>query len=142
MDITTFSEDSFDEINWINETFKDVKKNKDVSIDFQLFISCNVVIIDFVQLQNAISGAIGKLQLYVQQLDATIEQTTQQIIQNQTEVVGQSKTLHTQCLNFREKMNDLEKDIFLNNTESETALCNLERLDNLKNKLMVEFKLT
>ncbi|CAO1390021.1 unnamed protein product [Diamesa hyperborea] len=115
MDITTFSEDSFDEINWINETFKDVKTNKD----------------------NAISGAIGKLQLYVQQLDATIEQTTQQIIQNQTEVVGQSKTLHTQCLNFREKMNDLEKDIFLNNTESETALCNLERLDNLKTKLMV-----
>ena len=94
------------------------------------------------QLQNAISGAIGKLQLYVQQLDATIEHTTQQIIQNQTEVVGQSKTLHTQCLNFREKMNDLEKDIFLNNTESETALCNLERLDNLKTKLMVDFELT
>ena len=94
------------------------------------------------QLQNAISGAIGKLQLYVQQLDATIEQTTQQIIHNQTEVVGQSKTLHTQCLNFREKMNALEKDIFLNNTESETALCNLERLDNLKNKLMVDFELT
>lgn len=142
MDITTFSEDSFDEINWINETFKDVKKNKDVSIILQLFFYCNIVIIDFVQLQSAISGAIGKLQLYVQQLDATIEQTTQQIIQNQTEVVGQSKTLHTQCLNFREKMNDLEKDIFLNNTESETALCNLERLDNLKNKLMVDFELT
>lgn len=74
-----------------------------------------------------------KLQLYVQQANASIETTTHNIISSIPSISNDSRALMEQAKALKGKMNLLEKDI----SKSETAfsMANLERLDDLKVKL-------
>ncbi|RZF38842.1 hypothetical protein LSTR_LSTR015977, partial [Laodelphax striatellus] len=90
-DISSFSDDNFEVKDWINQTFRtaEAQENKDAFV----------------------SSTVMKLQLYVQQVNSALEETSQQVLQGLPRVMRDAKMIHQEALMLREKMQSIRHEI-------------------------------
>ncbi|CAL7939223.1 unnamed protein product [Xylocopa violacea] len=112
MDVSAFSEDTFDVKDWINKTFKsaEAQENKDAFV----------------------SSLVMKLQLYVQQVNGALEETSQSVLSSLPRVLRDTQLLQQEALALREKMVAVKQEIEKDTVSSMTTL---ERIDRIKTDL-------
>nr|CAD7593363.1 unnamed protein product [Timema genevievae] len=115
MDIAAFSDDNFEAKAWINKTFKsaEAQENKDAFV----------------------SSLVMKLQLYVQQVNGALEDTSQQVFQSLPRVMRDTELLHQEALLLREKMQLVKVEIAKVEQDTGQSMATLERIDNIKTEL-------
>ncbi|KAK2585977.1 hypothetical protein KPH14_010552 [Odynerus spinipes] len=115
MDVSAFSEDTFDAKEWINRTFKsaEAQENKDAFV----------------------SSLVMKLQLYVQQVNSALEETSQCVLSSLPRVLRDSQLLHQEALALKEKMATVKQEIAKVEESTVSSIESLERLDRIKTQL-------
>ncbi|XP_046996397.1 conserved oligomeric Golgi complex subunit 7 isoform X1 [Schistocerca americana] len=115
MDISAFSEDNFDVKEWINKTFRraEAQENRDAFA----------------------SSLVMKLQLYVQQVNSALEDTSQQILQSLPRIMRDTEILQQEAMLLGEKMNAVKKDIEKVEQDTGQSMATLEHIDHLKTQL-------
>uniref|UniRef100_A0A1B6JSV6 Conserved oligomeric Golgi complex subunit 7 n=2 Tax=Homalodisca liturata TaxID=320908 RepID=A0A1B6JSV6_9HEMI len=115
MDISAFSDDSFDPKEWINKTFQtaDTQDNKAVIVNTM----------------------VKKLQLYVQQVNNALEETSQQVLQSLPRIMRDSEMLHQEAVTLRDRMQSVRQEIAKVEKDTGEAMATLERLDIAKTRL-------
>ncbi|PNF30970.1 hypothetical protein B7P43_G02082 [Cryptotermes secundus] len=117
MDVAAFSDDNFQVEDWINKTFKfaEAQENKDAFV----------------------SSLIMKLQLYVQQVNSALEDTSQQVLQSLPRVMRDTEILHQEALLLRDKMHSVKQEIAKVEQDTGQSMKILERIDTLKTELQI-----
>ncbi|XP_076294187.1 conserved oligomeric Golgi complex subunit 7 [Lasioglossum baleicum] len=115
MDVSAFSEDTFDVKDWINKTFKtaEAQENKDAFV----------------------SSLVMKLQLYVQQVNGALEETSQSVLSSLPRVLRDTQLLQLEALALREKMVAVKQEIEKAEKDSASSMATLERIDRIKTDL-------
>ncbi|CAK9812034.1 Conserved oligomeric Golgi complex subunit 7 [Anthophora plagiata] len=115
MDVSAFSEDSFDVKDWINKTFKsaEAQENKDAFV----------------------SSLVMKLQLYVQQVNGALEETSQSVLSSLPRVLRDTQLLQQEALALREKMVVVKHEIEKVEKGTASSMVTLERIDRIKTNL-------
>ncbi|XP_026292133.1 conserved oligomeric Golgi complex subunit 7 isoform X1 [Frankliniella occidentalis] len=115
MDMSAFSDDNFDAKDWINATFRtpEVKDNRDAFV----------------------SSLVMKLQLYVQQVNSALEETSQQVLQSLPRVMRDTDVLQQETLLLREKMKTVREEMSKVQSDTGESLATLEHIDQLKMRL-------
>ncbi|XP_046385615.1 conserved oligomeric Golgi complex subunit 7 [Ischnura elegans] len=116
MDISSFSADNFDMKTWINETLRNADSEEN--------------------LENVLSTLVMKLQLYVQQVNSALEDTSQQVLQNLPRVVRDTETLQREAITLGEKMKIVKEEICKVEQDTGQSMVMPERLDRLKTKML------
>ena len=78
---------------------------------------------------------MSKLQLYVQQVNSALEDTSQQVLQNMPRIIKDANNLQHETIVLRTKMTEMQNEISQVQKETGACMYGLERLDNLKSKL-------
>ncbi|XP_012242067.1 conserved oligomeric Golgi complex subunit 7 [Bombus impatiens] len=117
MDVSAFSEDIFDVKDWINKTFKSVEaqENKDAFV----------------------SSLVMKLQLYVQQVNGALEETSQSVLSSLPRVLRDTQLLQQEALALREKMVAVKQEIEKVEKDTASSMATLERIDKIKTDLQI-----
>ncbi|XP_076681103.1 conserved oligomeric Golgi complex subunit 7 isoform X2 [Andrena cerasifolii] len=117
MDVSAFSEDNFDVKDWINKTFKsaEAQENKDAFV----------------------SSLVMKLQLYVQQVNGALEETSQSVLSSLPRVLRDTQLLQQEALALREKMVAVKQEIEEVEKNSASSMATLERIDRIKTDLQI-----
>ncbi|XP_078039653.1 conserved oligomeric Golgi complex subunit 7 isoform X2 [Augochlora pura] len=115
MDVSAFSEDTFDVKDWINKTFKtaEAQENKDAFV----------------------SSLVMKLQLYVQQVNGALEETSQSVLSSLPRVLRDTQLLQLEALALREKMVAVKQEIEKAEKDTASSMATLERIDKIKTDL-------
>ncbi|XP_031848489.1 conserved oligomeric Golgi complex subunit 7 isoform X3 [Nomia melanderi] len=115
MDVSAFSEDTFDVKDWINKTFKtaEAQENKDAFV----------------------SSLVMKLQLYVQQVNGALEETSQSVLSSLPRVLRDTQLLQLEALALREKMVVVKQEIEKAEKDTASSMATLERMDRIKTDL-------
>ncbi|PSN54981.1 Conserved oligomeric Golgi complex subunit 7 [Blattella germanica] len=92
-----------------------------------------------------VSSLVMKLQLYVQQVNCALEDTSQQVLQNLPRVMRDTEVLHQEALLLRDKMHSVKQEIAkslrrlsaVHSVEQDTgqSMATLEQIDSLKTEL-------
>ncbi|XP_012283850.1 conserved oligomeric Golgi complex subunit 7 isoform X2 [Orussus abietinus] len=114
-DVSAFSEEGFDAKKWINGSFEsaEAKENKDAFI----------------------SSLVMKLQLYVQQLNGALEETSQSVLSSLPRVLRDTRLLQQEALILRDKMIAVKQEIAEVEKETGSSMAALERIDRIKTDL-------
>ncbi|XP_021926091.1 conserved oligomeric Golgi complex subunit 7 isoform X2 [Zootermopsis nevadensis] len=125
MDVAAFSDDNFEVKNWINKTFKsaEAQENRDVNAIYQFK---NLAFV---------SSLVMKLQLYVQQVNSALEDTSQQVLQSLPRVMRDTEILHQEALLLRDKMHSVKQEIAKVEQDTAQSMKTLERIDRIKTEL-------
>lgn len=83
------------------------------------------------------TSLVSKLQLYVQQVNETIEDTSQEILYTLPSVIKDVQNLQAQASALKSSICDVEREISVVQDETSTGIGRLEYLDNLKTQLQV-----
>ncbi|KAH0950272.1 hypothetical protein HN011_010098 [Eciton burchellii] len=115
MDVSAFSEDNFDVKEWINWTFKsaEAQKNKDAFV----------------------SSLVMKLQLYVQQVNGALEETSQSVLSSLPRILRDTQLLQQETLALREKMVAVKQEIAKVEKDTASSMAMLEKIDRIKTGL-------
>ncbi|XP_017762611.1 PREDICTED: conserved oligomeric Golgi complex subunit 7 [Eufriesea mexicana] len=115
MDVSAFSEDTFDVKGWINKTFKstEAQENKDAFV----------------------SSLVMKLQLYVQQVNGALEETSQSVLSSLPRVLRDTQLLQQEALALREKMVAVKQEIEKVEKDTASSMATLEKIDRIKTDL-------
>ncbi|XP_066586605.1 conserved oligomeric Golgi complex subunit 7 [Prorops nasuta] len=115
MDVSAFSDDSFDVKDWINKTFKtaEAQENKDAFV----------------------SSLVMKLQLYVQQVNGALEETSQSVLSGLPRVLRDTQLLQQEALALKEKMVTVKQEIAKVEKDTASSIESLERIDRIKTSL-------
>ncbi|KAJ8983014.1 hypothetical protein NQ317_014311 [Molorchus minor] len=116
MDIGSFSNDDFDTKSWINDILKNSETQKEPSYTMSL---------------------VMKLQLYVQQVNNALEETSQQVLASLPKIVHDTKNLQQEALVLKEKMAVVRKEIEKIEHDTGKSINTIERLDSMKTMLNV-----
>lgn len=81
------------------------------------------------------ASMVSKLQLYVQQVNSSIEDTSQQILSDLPQIVDEVQLLQVNATSLKSSISHVEKEIAKVQNETGDGLQRLEHLDNLKTKL-------
>nr|CAD7404092.1 unnamed protein product [Timema poppensis] len=76
-----------------------------------------------------------KLQLYVQQVNSALEDTSQQVLQSLPRVMRDTELLHQEALLLWEKMQLVKVEIAKVEQDTGQSMATLERIDNIKTEL-------
>ncbi|OAD53599.1 Conserved oligomeric Golgi complex subunit 7, partial [Eufriesea mexicana] len=114
-DVSAFSEDTFDVKGWINKTFKstEAQENKDAFV----------------------SSLVMKLQLYVQQVNGALEETSQSVLSSLPRVLRDTQLLQQEALALREKMVAVKQEIEKVEKDTASSMATLEKIDRIKTDL-------
>lgn len=117
MDISAFSDENFEVKEWINKTFRaiDAQENKNALVNTM----------------------VKKLQLYVQQVNSALEDTSQQVLQSLPRIIRDSEMLHQEALLLQEKMKSIKEEIAKVEKDTGESMATLERIDRVKTELQV-----
>ncbi|KAK9878962.1 hypothetical protein WA026_003781 [Henosepilachna vigintioctopunctata] len=115
MDITAFSDDNFDTKGWINEIL-DCGENQSKK-------------------ENYTVSLVMKLQLYVQQVNNALEQTSQEVLHSLPTIIRNTKHLQEEATALRQKMEMVHDEIIKIERETGKSINIIEELDNTKNQL-------
>ncbi|XP_069687140.1 conserved oligomeric Golgi complex subunit 7 isoform X3 [Periplaneta americana] len=115
MDVAAFSDDNFEVKDWINKTFKsaEAQENRDAFV----------------------SSLVMKLQLYVQQVNSALEDTSQQVLQSLPRVMRDTEILHQEALLLRDKMHSVKQEIAKVEQDTGLSMATLEHIDRIKTEL-------
>ncbi|XP_062561020.1 conserved oligomeric Golgi complex subunit 7 [Armigeres subalbatus] len=115
MDLSCFSQDSFDVVQWTNDFFKssESKDNKEVMV----------------------SSVVSRLQLYVEQMNCSLEKSSHQLIVSMPNVIKDVKVIQTEVATLTEKMRQLQNDISHVNKDTGVYMHQLERLEGVYQKI-------
>uniref|UniRef100_T1I1G8 Conserved oligomeric Golgi complex subunit 7 n=1 Tax=Rhodnius prolixus TaxID=13249 RepID=T1I1G8_RHOPR len=115
MDISAFSEESFDAKDWINKTFQTAQavENKDAFL----------------------SSLVAKLQLYVQQVNGAIEETSEHVLKHLPRVMHDADMIQREALMLKEKMQLVKEEITHIQKGTADSMAILEKLDKMKMEL-------
>ncbi|XP_065172765.1 conserved oligomeric Golgi complex subunit 7-like [Atheta coriaria] len=116
MDITAFSDENFDTKTWINEI---LKNNADMD-----------------KKENYTMSLVMKLQLYVQQVNNSLEETSHNILASMPKIIRDSKSLQQEALALKEKMEQVREEITKIEEDTGKSINSIEQLDKMKAKLM------
>ncbi|KAJ6649818.1 Conserved oligomeric Golgi complex subunit 7 [Pseudolycoriella hygida] len=116
MDIEAFSDDTFDAIEWINKTYANAS---DKHVNKELFLS----------------NLVSKMQLYVQQLNSALEDTSQQVLSAIPKIMKDAQNLQNAAISLKAQMSDVQSNIDQVQRNTGASMQNLEHLDDLKSKL-------
>ncbi|XP_066248690.1 conserved oligomeric Golgi complex subunit 7 [Euwallacea similis] len=118
MDISSFSNDNFEIKEWVNETLKtgETQDKKDA---------------------NYTMGLVMKLQLYVQQVNNSLENSSQQVLASLPKIIRDAKLLQQEALVLKEKMGQVKQEIIQIEQDTKKSINAIEKLDKMKNKLTV-----
>lgn len=78
-----------------------------------------------------------KLQLYVQQVNQALEETSQQVLVSLPKIVHDTKLLQQEAMVLKEKMAIVKEEIIRIEEDTGKSINIIEKLDNLKHKLLV-----
>lgn len=78
-----------------------------------------------------------KLQLYVQQVNNSLESSSQQVLASLPKIMRDSKLLQQEALVLKEKMGQVKQEIVQIEQDTRKSIDSIEKLDKLKNKLEV-----
>uniref|UniRef100_A0A023EY93 Conserved oligomeric Golgi complex subunit 7 n=2 Tax=Triatoma infestans TaxID=30076 RepID=A0A023EY93_TRIIF len=115
MDISAFSEECFDAKDWINKTFQSTQavENKDAFL----------------------SSLVAKLQLYVQQVNGAIEETSEHVLKHLPRVMHDADMIQREALMLKEKMQLVKEEIIHIQKGTADSMAILEKLDKMKMEL-------
>lgn len=78
---------------------------------------------------------VMKLQLYVQQVNNALEETSQQVLSSLPKIMRDTKNLQQEALLLKEKMATVKAEIEKIEHETGKSINNIEKLDSLKSQL-------
>ncbi|XP_039281802.1 conserved oligomeric Golgi complex subunit 7 isoform X2 [Nilaparvata lugens] len=82
-----------------------------------------------------VSSTVMKLQLYVQQVNSALEETSQQVLQGLPRVMRDAKMIHQEALMLREKMQSIRHEIVQVEKATGNSMASLEKIDRIKTDL-------
>jgi len=112
MDFKAFSDGSFDAVNWINGAFDSadaVNSNKETHA----------------------SNLVYKLQLFVQEINGSLEETAQKVIYNLPKVMKDAEALQDQADELKAVMGKVKNELVSLDKESLAATENIKAIHNL-----------
>lgn len=115
MDFSAFSDNSFESTNWINNAFSCIDSNGNKES-----IATNVVF---------------KLQLLVQEVNNSLEETAQQMIHNLPKVMRETETLQKDSFVLREEMKTIKQKLNQIESESSKSMQTLINIDVVKRRM-------
>lgn len=116
MDVKAFSEENFDPVNWINTTFggpESASTNK----------------------ESFASSMVYKLQLFVQEINSSLEETAQQVIHNLPKVVRETETICRDASLLKGEMRALKEEIVKIQQQSSKPIQTIRAIDLVKNRM-------
>nr|XP_018910859.1 PREDICTED: conserved oligomeric Golgi complex subunit 7 [Bemisia tabaci] len=116
MDLAAFSEDNFDPKEWINKTFR----NAESQVSKEAFVR----------------NMVKKLQLYVQQVNCSLEDTSQQVLASLPRVSHETEVLCHEARSLQKKLQEVEGEISKVKKNAGDSIASLEALDKIKNKML------
>ncbi|XP_076250469.1 conserved oligomeric Golgi complex subunit 7 isoform X2 [Rhynchophorus ferrugineus] len=116
MDISLFSNDNFDTKAWVNDVLKvaETQEKKD---------------------NNYTMALVMKLQLYVQQVNNALENTSQNVLASLPKIVHDSKLLQQEAMILKDKMEQVKGEIIKIEEDTRKSINTIEKLDIMKNSL-------
>lgn len=114
--MSDFSNDEFSAVDWVNKTLKNAGDTKDNK-------------------ETIVNSFVSKLQLYVQQVNSSIEDTSQQVLLDLPKVVRDVQNLQRDAMVLKSSINDVEKQVAKVQEETGDGMKRLEYLDNIQTKL-------
>ncbi|CAF0799881.1 unnamed protein product [Rotaria sordida] len=116
MDFSKFFDDEFNVIDWLNQAFR-LQKESNQNID------------------NYTGTLITKLQMYIQEMNNSIEETSQQAVQQFPRVLREIDVLRHEATLLQEQMRTVRGDIQKVNQDTADGMRNLIQLDSVKNRI-------
>lgn len=80
---------------------------------------------------------VMKLQLYVQQVNTALEETSQQVLASFPKILRDTKNLQEEAKLLKEKMAAFKEEIVKIEQDTGKSINSIERLDRIKNQLLV-----
>ncbi|CAF0742710.1 unnamed protein product [Adineta steineri] len=120
-DFSKFFDDEFNVIDWLNQAFR-LQKETNQNVD------------------NYTGVLITKLQMYVQEMNNSIEETSQQAIQQFPRVLREIDVLRHEATLLQEQMRTVRGDVQKVNQETADGMRNLIELDSVKNRIQLASK--
>nr|CAH7735019.1 unnamed protein product [Callosobruchus chinensis] len=114
MDISVFSSEEFDTKAWVNEIMKNPEHQND---------------------SNYTMSLVTKLQLYVQQLNSTLEETSQQVLSSLPKIMRDTSSLQQEAVTLKQKMATVKSEIERIEYDTGKSIDTIEKLDSLMNRL-------
>uniref|UniRef100_A0A6P7F1E8 Conserved oligomeric Golgi complex subunit 7 n=1 Tax=Diabrotica virgifera virgifera TaxID=50390 RepID=A0A6P7F1E8_DIAVI len=114
MDISAFSNDDFDTKEWINDILKQGDNAKE---------------------SNYTMSLVMKLQLYVQQVNSALEDTSQQVLASLPKIMRDAKSLQQEALLLKQKMATARAEVEKIEHDTGQSIHTIEKLDSMQNKL-------
>ncbi|CAG9855604.1 unnamed protein product [Phyllotreta striolata] len=115
MDISSFSNDDFNTKDWINGILQQMEKDKEANYTMSL---------------------VMKLQLYVQQLNNALEDTSQQVLASLPKIMRDANNLKQEALILKQKMAAVKAEIEKIEHDTGQSINTIEQLDSMQNKLI------
>lgn len=116
MDVKKFSEESFDAIDWINQSFASANEaakegNK----------------------ESHAANLVFQLQLFIQEINSSLEQTAHQVINNLPLVLRQTESLEDEVASLRQQLDDMQSQLKSSGNEKRTR----EDIDKIQKLLLL-----
>ncbi|XP_017783413.1 PREDICTED: conserved oligomeric Golgi complex subunit 7 [Nicrophorus vespilloides] len=116
MDISSFSDENFDTKGWINKILSaPVAQEKE---------------------ENHLMFLVMKLQLYVQEINNALEETSQQVLTLMPKIARDTKNLQLEAVTLKEKMVTVHREIVKIEEDTGNSMSSIEKLDSIKEKLL------
>uniref|UniRef100_A0A1A9X3Q5 Conserved oligomeric Golgi complex subunit 7 n=1 Tax=Glossina brevipalpis TaxID=37001 RepID=A0A1A9X3Q5_9MUSC len=131
MDMVALSEDKFNAVQWINDNFKNFLEENAYSSKKENEKSDN----DNEKAMDFINNYVSKLQLYVQQVNYAIEESSQQLISSMPRIVKEAKSLQTDVQDLQKRMFLMRQEVAAVQEETGECMTTLERLNSMQIKL-------
>lgn len=79
---------------------------------------------------------VMKLQLYVQQVNTALEETSQQVLSSLPKIMRDMNTLHTEAVALKDKMAIVKNEIVKIEQDTGSSIKTIEKLDRIKSNMM------
>ncbi|RDD43473.1 Conserved oligomeric Golgi complex subunit 7 [Trichoplax sp. H2] len=116
MDFSRFSDSDFDVKKWVNAA---LRSNKDPNVALDAHASTLVM----------------KLQLYIQEANNTLEEESQQMVQNLPRVLREIEGVYKETTLLKDQMNSVKNDIEKVEIETSESMKMLVELDSIKSRM-------
>ena len=111
MDVKKFSEESFDPVEWINKSFESAS-----SVNSK---------------ESQAASFVYQLQLFIQEINSSLEQTAHQVIHNLPLVLKQTESLEDEVLLLRDQLQEIQSRVKKQTDEDQQHQETLERIRQL-----------
>lgn len=116
MNIESFSDDNFNTVQWINNTYKKSDESNK---------------------RKFVSNLLTELHMHQQQITSSLEDTSQQVMTILPRIMKDSNNLQNEVLLLQSQMKEVQLEIEKVQSDTGNCMSNLERLDSLKEKLQI-----